>query len=117
MLIIAFKRKAKYRVCAAPEVLFNSGSDTLTKVTLVQTLSWGKTGYIIRQACPLSLLLHFEDSINIIHQQMHHLYIIQGAAERSPLFGKLINSKPKKIRQMFSYFWKVHRMPFYINVF
>ena len=26
---------------------------------------------------------------------------IQGAAERSPLFGKLINSKPKKIRQMF----------------
>ena len=27
--------------------------------------------------------------------------IIQGAAERSPLFGKLINSKPKKIRQMF----------------
>ena len=26
--------------------------------------------------------------------------IIQGAAERSPLFGKLINSKPKKIRQM-----------------
>ena len=27
--------------------------------------------------------------------------ILQGAAERSPLFGKLINSKPKKIRQMF----------------
>ena len=37
---------------------------------------------------------------------------IQGAAERSPLFGTLINSKPKKIRQMFFYFWKVHRMPF-----
>ena len=33
---------------------------------------------------------------------------VQGAAERSPLFGKLINSKPKKIRQMFFYFWKVH---------
>ena len=42
---------------------------------------------------------------------------IQGAAERSPLFGKLINSKPKKIRQTFFYFWKVHRMPFYINMF
>ena len=27
------------------------------------------------------------------------LMFIQGAAERSPLFGKLINSKPKKIRQ------------------
>ena len=27
--------------------------------------------------------------------------VLQGAAERSPLFGKLINSKPKKIRQMF----------------
>jgi hypothetical protein len=26
---------------------------------------------------------------------------IQSAAERSPLFGKLINSKPKKIRQIF----------------
>jgi len=26
---------------------------------------------------------------------------MQGAAERTPLFGKLINSKPKKIRQMF----------------
>ena len=26
---------------------------------------------------------------------------IEGAAERSPLFGKLINSKPKKIQQMF----------------
>jgi len=42
---------------------------------------------------------------------------LQVAAERSPLFGKLINSKPKNIRQMFFYFWKVHRMPFYINVF
>ena len=43
---------------------------------------------------------------------------IQGAAERNPLFGKLINSKPKKIRQMFFfYFWTAHRMPFYINVF
>jgi hypothetical protein len=42
---------------------------------------------------------------------------IQGAAERSHLFGTLINSKPKKIRQMFFYFWKVQRMPFYINVF
>ena len=29
------------------------------------------------------------------------LFITQGAAERSPLFGKLINSKPKKIQQIF----------------
>ena len=43
--------------------------------------------------------------------------LIQGAAERTPLFEKRINSKPKKIRQMFFYFWKAHRMPFYINVF
>ena len=42
---------------------------------------------------------------------------IQGAAERTPLFEKRINSKPKKICQMFFYFWKGHRMPFYINVF
>ena len=42
---------------------------------------------------------------------------IQVAAERTPLFGKLIKSKPKKIRQMFFYFCKVHKMPFYINVF
>ena len=27
--------------------------------------------------------------------------LVQSAAERSPLFGKLINSKPKKVRQMF----------------
>ena len=46
-----------------------------------------------------------------------YLHIIQGAAERTPLFEKRINSKPKKIRQMFFYFWKAHRMPFYINVF
>jgi len=43
--------------------------------------------------------------------------ILQGAAERGPLIGKLINSKPKMIRQMFFYFWKVHRIPFYINMF
>jgi len=42
---------------------------------------------------------------------------IQGAAERTHLFEKQINSKPKKIRQMFFYFWKEHRMPFYIIVF
>jgi len=28
-------------------------------------------------------------------------HVIQGAAERTPLFWKLINSKPKKIQQMF----------------
>jgi len=41
---------------------------------------------------------------------------IQGVAERTPLIEKRINSKPKKIWQMFFYFWKAHRMPFYINV-
>jgi len=45
------------------------------------------------------------------------IMIIQGEAERTPLFGKLINLEQKKIRQMFFYFWKVHRMPFHINVF
>jgi len=45
------------------------------------------------------------------------VFIIQGAAERTPLFEKRINLKPKKIWQMFFYFWKAHRMPFYINVF
>jgi len=43
--------------------------------------------------------------------------IIQGAAERTPLFEKQINSRSKNIRQIFFYFWKAHRMPFYINVF
>jgi len=42
---------------------------------------------------------------------------VQGAAERTPLFEKRINSKPKKIQQMFLYSWKAHRMPFYINGF
>jgi len=42
---------------------------------------------------------------------------IQEAAERIPLFEKRINSKPKTIQQMFFYFWKAHRIPFYINVF
>ena len=31
-------------------------------------------------------------------------FIIQDEAERTPLFGKLINSKPKKTRQMFFLF-------------
>jgi len=43
--------------------------------------------------------------------------VVQGAAERTPIFEKRINSKTKKIREMFFYFWKEHRMPFYINVF
>ena len=55
MYIIAFKRKAKYRVFAAPEALFNSGADTLTKVTLVRALSWGQTRCIIKQACSFVL--------------------------------------------------------------
>jgi len=42
---------------------------------------------------------------------------IQDAAERTPVFKKRINSKPKKIWQIFFYFWKEHRMPLYINVF
>ena len=55
-----------------------------------------------------SLLL---DSILTNHQGTKKNYIqlskeirfeiLQGAVERSPLFGKLINSKPKKIRQLF----------------
>ena len=36
--------------------------------------------------------------------------VVQGVAERTPLFEKRINSKPKKIRQMFFYFWKAHRL-------
>ena len=43
------------------------------------------------------------------------VFLIQSAAERTPLFEKRINSKPKKIWQIFFYFWKAHRMPFYIN--
>jgi len=42
---------------------------------------------------------------------------IQDAAERTPLFEKQINSKPKKIQEIFFYFWKAHRIPFHINVF
>jgi len=42
---------------------------------------------------------------------------VQDAAERTPLFEKQINSKPKKIRKCFFYIWKERRMPFYINVF
>ena len=51
------------------------------------------------------------------YRRWKQVTIIQSAAERTPLFEKRINSKPKKIRQMFFYFWKEHRMPFYINVF
>jgi len=42
---------------------------------------------------------------------------VQGAAKRTPLFEKRINSKPKKIRQFFLYSWKAHRVPFYIMCF
>ena len=52
----------------------------------------------------------------VITQQCGVMFT-QGATERTPLFEKRINSKPKKIRQMFFYSWKAHRMPFYINVF
>ena len=57
---------------------------------------------------------HKENLSNGIKKYPNKKYLqIQGAAERSPLFGKLINSKPKKIRQMFFfYFWKLPRMPF-----
>jgi len=48
---------------------------------------------------------------------LHVIMPSTGCGRKSPLSGKLINSKAKKIRQMFFYFWKVHRMPYYINVF
>ena len=51
------------------------------------------------------------------HRHILKSCLIQGAAERTPLFEKRINSKSKKIRQIFFYFWKAHRIPFYINVF
>jgi len=44
------------------------------------------------------------------------MYEIQDAAETTPLFEKRINSKSKKIQQIFFYSWKEHRIPFYINV-
>jgi len=43
--------------------------------------------------------------------------IIQDAAERTPLLEKQINSKLKEIQQISFYYWKEHRIPFYINVF
>ena len=46
-----------------------------------------------------------------------HGSVEQGAAESTPLFEKRINSKSKKIWQMFSYFWIAQRIPFYINIF
>jgi len=52
-----------------------------------------------------------------VKQKMCIFKEIQGAAERTLIFEKRINSKPKKIRQIFFYFWKEYRMPFYINVF
>jgi len=42
---------------------------------------------------------------------------IQDAAERTPIFEKRINLKPKKLWKCFFYFWKACGMPFYINVF
>ena len=52
----------------------------------------------------ISLLysLHYDIlNITIIFNPLAPSYIYTDAAERSPLFGKLINSKPKKIRQIF----------------
>jgi len=47
----------------------------------------------------LTFLTHDFKQNGYSHQQ------IQDAAERTPLFEKRINSRPKKIRQMFFYFW------------
>jgi len=44
-------------------------------------------------------------------------FYIECGAERTPLFEKRINSKPKKIWKCYFYFRKAHGMPFYINVF
>ena len=59
---------------------------------------------------------HLSPSWSILIQ-CRSSHTIQSAAERTPLFEKRMNSKSKKIRQMFFYFWKEQRMPFYINVF
>ena len=53
------------------------------------------SGPYILKSSRLPFLLHF------CYPRSQHL---QGAAERTPLFGKLINSKPKKIRQFFFLF-------------
>ena len=68
-------------------------------------------GFIIR-------IYHVAQSLerHILQDIIRELvFLIQSAAERTPLFEKRINSKPKKIWQIFFYFWKAHRMPFYIN--
>ena len=67
--------------------------------------------------CPLTRQSSYVSNFHRTFKVFVWLSLVQGAAERTPLLEKRINSKPKKIRQMFFYFWKEHRMPFYINVF
>jgi len=64
-----------------------------------------------------SLQVKSQDVVHTLGFQCVYIYEIQGAAERTPLFEKRINSKPKKIWQTFFYFSKAHRIPFYINMF
>jgi len=62
----------------------------------------------IKKLMSLCILLYFVKFL---------FFPIQDATERSPLFGKLNKFKTKEDTANFFYFWKVHRMPFYINVF
>ena len=110
-------KRLKYRWIGRHSVESPKSQQYLTNETFYHLLCKPKVHYRV----------HKSSQMNHNLSQTHQRYdkntlglpsvFIQGAAERSPLFGKLINSKPKKIRQIFFYFWKVHRMPFYINVF
>ena len=79
-------------------------------------ITWGRSSIVTSRTLGNSTNLNVYCNKNILCAD-HSRNEIQGTAERTPLFGKLINSKPKKIRQIIFYFRKVHRMPFYINVF
>jgi len=64
-----------------------------------------------RSVIPVVFIIKLDWSVCICLLQL------QNAAERTALLEKRMNSKSKKIRQMFFYFWKEHQMPFYMNVF
>ena len=73
------------------------------KQEVANTLICMEIAFYILTSCVLILHLYFNFILDSFSNLMFigPCFIVQGAAERSPLFGKLINSKPKKIRQMF----------------
>jgi len=102
---------------------FNSLTQLLARQSFTELSHCGNFRWHNVENCGASILCIFLKVLQVSNWSVLILFIatinsnIQGATERTPLFGKLIFRNQRRYGKCFFHFWKVHRMPFYIDVF